>query len=254
MRGIHERGRGTYGSLKLQQALKQAGVQVGRNRIVRLMKEGGLEAKRVRITRRTTKRKAGREAAPNLLNQRFTVERMNQVWLADITYIRLQNGWLYLAVVMDLYSRRIIGWAMAEEMTDELTQSALQMAVQNRGPLPAKLMHHSDQGSQYTSGEYSDRLKHHQITVSMSGVGNCYDNAPMESFFSNLKLELIYHVHFASAAEARLAIFDYIERFYNRVRMHSSIDYLAPVQFEQRGLALLATAAQGLTSERSAVL
>lgn len=231
---IHEQSRETYGSLKIQKALEQQEKRVGRNRILRLMRVGQLEAKRMRIIRPRTTTKSERPAAPNLLNQRFEATAINQIWLSDITYIPVrEEGWLYLAAVMDLFSRRIVGWSMDSHMPDSLTISALQMALQHRQPPKGHLMHHSDRGSQYTSDDYTHLLAQHQIDVSNSRKGNCFDNAPMESFFSNLKLELIYHHDFARE-QARRAIFEYIEVFYNRIRIHSATDYLAPAIFEQR--------------------
>ena len=237
IRTIHSESRENYGSLKIQKVLAAQGRNVGRPRIVRLMKRANLSAKRVRLTRRTTQRSRQKRAAPNLLNQQFEVQAPNKVWLSDITYIRVKEKWLYLAAVLDLYSRRIIGWSMSQRMTEELTLDALKMALQHRRPKGEQLMHHSDQGSQYTSDGYLNLLKTQQLQVSMSGAGNCYDNAPMESFFSNLKLELIYHESFDSVSLARQAIFDYIEVFYNRSRVHSSIGYVAPAEYEQHFMA-----------------
>lgn len=237
IRTIHSESRESYGSLKIQKVLAAQGRNVGRPRIVRLMKMANLSAKRVRLTRRTTRRSGQKRAAPNLLNQKFEVQAPNKVWLSDITYIRVKEKWLYLAAVLDLYSRRIIGWSMSQRMTEELTLDALGMALQHRRPKGEQLMHHSDQGSQYTSDGYLKLLDNQEIQVSMSGAGNCYDNAPMESFFSNLKLELIYHESFDSVSQARQAIFDYIEVFYNRSRVHSSIGYVAPEEYEQQFMA-----------------
>lgn len=237
IRTIHSESRESYGSLKIQKVLAAQGRNVGRPRIVRLMKMANLSAKRVRLTRRTTQRSGQKRAAPNLLNQKFEVQAPNKVWLSDITYIRVKEKWLYLAAVLDLYSRRIIGWSMSQRMTEELTLDALGMALQHRRPKGEQLMHHSDQGSQYTSDGYLKLLDSQEIQVSMSGAGNCYDNAPMESFFSNLKLELIYHESFDSVSQARQAIFDYIEVFYNRSRVHSSIGYVAPEEYEQQFMA-----------------
>jgi putative transposase len=196
------------------------------------MRLDGLAAKRQRSFKRTTRQHAGRLAAPNHLAQQFAVSQPNLVWLADITYIRTQEGWLYLAAVMDLFSRQIIGWSMSKHMTDGLSQTALQMAVRKRLTGSSKLMHHSDRGSQYTSENYQQLLEGHEIKVSMSGTGNCYDNAPMESFFSLLKTELVHHQRYVTRQEARTSIFDYIEVFYNRQRVHSSIDYKAPAEYE----------------------
>ena len=232
IRAIHHSSRGVYGSPKIHQILKQQGWSCSRKRVARLMRLNGLAAKRQRCFKRTTRQKVGRLAAPNHLDQQFTVPQPNRVWLADITYVRTLEGWLYLAAVMDLFSRQIIGWSMSKRMTDELSRTALQMAVRKRLPTASKLMHHSDRGSQYTSESYQHLLKGYGIKVSMSGTGYCYDNAPMESFFSLLKTELVHHERYMSRRQARTSIFDYIEVFYNRQRVHSSLDYKAPTDYE----------------------
>jgi putative transposase len=229
---VHAQSRQVYGSPKIQQALRHQGVRCGRNRIMRLMRQAGLRAKRVRRARRTTQAHPQHTYAPNHLQQRFAATAPNQVWLADLTYIATQAGWLYLAAVLDLYSRRIVGWAMATHMTEALTQQALQMALRQRQPQAHALLHHSDRGSQYTSGDYQQLLAQHTMTVSMSGTGNCYDNAPMESFFAQLKTELVQHERYATPQAAQSSIFRYIEGFYNRQRIHSALGYLSPVQFE----------------------
>lgn len=231
---IHQAGRGTYGSPKMHKVLRQMGYRCGRNRVIRLRKQAGLRAKRLRCFKRTTRRNQADAAAPNLLKQRFVATAPNQIWLADITGIPTQEGWLYLAAVLDLFSRRIVGWAMGDHRRDELTQNALEMAIHQRSPGLENLMHHSDRGSQYTSGEYQALLADHGITVSMSSTGNCYDNAPMESFFSLLKTERVHHERYQTRQEATISLFDYIECFYNRQRVHSSIDFMAPERFEQR--------------------
>jgi len=234
IRAIHKAGRGTYGSPKIHQVLKQQGKSCSRKRVARLMRMNGIVAKRQRCFKRTTQRHAKRPVAANHLSQQFTTTKPNQVWLADITYIRTQEGWLYLAAVIDLYSRQVIGWSMSKRMTDGLTLTALRMAVCKRLPASSKLMHHSDRGSQYTSKNYQQLLIGYGIQVSMSGAGNCYDNAPMESFFSLLKTELVHHERYTTRQEARTSLFDYIEVFYNRQRVHSSIDYQTPVGYESR--------------------
>jgi len=170
--------------------------------------------------------------APNLLKRDFVAEQPNQKWLTDITYIPTLEGWLYLAAVLDLYGRRIVGWAMSGRMTSDLTRDALKMAICQRQP-GADLIHHSDQGSQYTAGEYRQLLKDRDIQVSMNGVGTWYDNAPMESFFGSLKSEWVHHRVYRTRDEARSDIFYYIEAFYNRRRLHSSLDYLSPEAYEQ---------------------
>ena len=245
---IHQAGRGTYGSPKIHKVLRQMGYRCGRNRVIRLRKQAGLRANRMRCFKRTTRRNQADAAAPNLLKQRFEAKAPNQIWLADITGIPTQEGWLYLAAVLDLFSRRVVGWAMDDHMRDELTQNALEMAIHQRSPGLENLMHHSDRGSQYTSGEYQALLADHGITVSMSGTGNCYDNAPMESFFSLLKTELVHHERYQTRQEAKISLFDYIECFYNRQRVHSSIDFMSPERFEQRWRQTTASQTGGLTS------
>lgn len=229
---IHQDSHQTYGSPKIQQALRQQGLRCGRHRIMRLMRRAGLVAQRQRAFKRTTHRDPSHRYAPNQLQQRFVATHSNQVWLADLTYIATQEGWLYLAAVLDLYSRRIVGWAMDERITDSLTQRALQMAISQRKPLTAPLLHHSDRGSQYTSDDYQRLLVHYGLAVSMSGTGNCYDNAPMESFFAQLKVEWVFHHRYPSRQAAKSSLFRYIEGFYNPHRIHSALGYLSPAQFE----------------------
>jgi len=225
--------RQTYGSPRIHRALRQQGVQAGRHRIAHLMQANGFVGKAPRRKRPVTTRRAeGALAAPNVLAQDFSAGKPNQKWLADITYIDTAEGWLYLALVLDLFSRSIVGWSMAPQMPATLVEDALRMGLGRRLPDPG-LLHHSDQGSQYTSSSVQAILAAHKIEVSMSGVGNCYDNAPMESFIGTLKTECADH-QFATRAEARRAIFEYIEVWYNRRRLHSSLDYLSPAEFERR--------------------
>lgn len=232
IRQVYETSRQTYGSPRIKAALKHQGISAGRNRIARLMRLHGLAAKRPRRKRPlTTQRTPGAKVAPNRLAQHFVAFRPNDVWLADITYIETVEGWLYLAAVMDLFSRAIVGWSMADHLQATLVEQALLMALGRRRPTE-DLLHHSDQGSQYTSALILSLLDDHQIQVSMSGVGNCYDNAPMESFFGRLKSECAT-IPFTTRAEARLVIFEHIEVWYNRQRLHSSLGYLSPATFEQ---------------------
>jgi putative transposase len=231
IRRVHLKSRCTYGSPRVHAALLREGIVCGRNRVARLMRRAGLVGRRPkRHYPRTTQRQPGLIPAPNLLNREFVAHRPNQKWVVDITYIDTAEGWLYLAPVLDLFGRKIVGWAMANHMESELVESALRMAFAQRHP-DADLLHHSDQGSQYTSSDYLDLLKEHRCQISMSGVGNCYDNAVMESFFSTLKTECAGG-QFESHAQARTAIFEYIEVWYNRQRLHSSLGYLSPVEFE----------------------
>jgi len=200
------------------------------------MRENDIRAKARRKFKVTTDSRHDHPVAPNLLDRQFTVEAPNTVWLADISYIWTREGWLYLAVVLDLFSRQVVGWAMDEQMPQELTLAALDMALKRRRPLPG-LMHHSDRGSQYAAGAYRKRLAEHGIVCSMSRKGNCWDNAPMESFFHTLKTELVHHRDYLTRDEARHDIFEYIEVFYNRQRSHSTLGYLSPAQFEVTALA-----------------
>ncbi|MFN2200800.1 MAG: IS3 family transposase [Caldilineaceae bacterium] len=232
IQAVHQEGRETYGSPKIHRILRQRGVRCGHKRIVRLMRSADLSAKRIRCYKRTTRANPSHTPAPNRLNQHFAASAPNQVWLADISYIATDEGWLYLAVILDLYSRRIIGWAMDARMTRELVEKALRMALRRRGLDNVPRLHHSDRGSQYTSAGYQTLLRDHKIQVSMSGVGNCYDNAPVESFFSLLKTEEVYHRRYANRQEAKSSLFDYIELFYNRKRAHSSLGDISPATFE----------------------
>ena len=229
---VYNDNHGVYGSPRICRELKDQGIACSENRIARLMRLRGLRAKQFRRFKSTTKRNKAHRAAPNLLKRNFEADQPEQVWLSDITYIPTLEGWLYLAAVLDLYTRRIVGWAMSNRMTSALTISALKMALQRRQPA-AGLIHHSDQGSQYTDGTYQALLKDHGIRVSMNGAGSWYDNAPMESFFGTLKSELVYHGVYNTRNEAKSDVFLYIESFYNRRRRHSALDYLSPEAYEQ---------------------
>lgn len=231
IRRIHRMSRRTYGSPRVHAQLRAEGFVCNRKRIARLMRLNGIVGQRKRYQRITTNSRHAYPVAPNLLNQEFQAEQANQKWVADITYIPTREGWLYLAVVLDLYSRKAIGWSMKAEMTTELVEDALQMALFERQPNPG-LLHHSDRGSQYASKEIRKLLDTHHITVSMSRTGNCYDNAVMESFFSTLKGECVHFQNYPTRADASLDIFSYIAGFYNRVRLHSTLGYRSPDQFE----------------------
>jgi len=225
--------RKTYGSPRVHISLQRKGIACGRHRVARLMRREGI---RPQLRRRwhpvTTQRNPGAIPAPNRLNQDFSVSAANQKWASDFTYIDTAEGWLYLAVVLDLFSRKVVGWAMAERMNTDLVELALDMALQTRRPTSV-LLHHSDQGSQYTSATYQAKLRDANIQVSMSRVGNCYDNAVVESFFATLKSECVTH-QFASHLVARSTIFEYIEAWYNRKRLHSTLGYRSPMEFEQQ--------------------
>jgi transposase InsO family protein len=227
---IHQEHQGRYGSPRIFQTLRQQGIHCGHNRVARLMKVQGLQAARKRPFRpRTTK--AGSKPAPNLLASSAPPKAPNQVWVADITYIWTQEGWLYLAAIMDLYSRRIVGWHAAEHLRSSLAQHALEQAVHRRRPAPG-LLHHSDRGFQYGSEAYLGRLKSAKARSSMSRKADCYDNAAMEAFWSSLKNELIYPQGPLSRSQTISSLFQYIEIYYNARRLHSALDYCSPVEFE----------------------
>jgi transposase InsO family protein len=231
IRAIHQKSRKAYGSPRIHAYLRRKGYICGRNRVARLMQQHQIVAKRAHKRHpTTTQQHPGDRIAPNLLNREFSASMPNQKWVSDITYIGTAEGWLYLAVVMDLYSRVVVGWAMGEQMDVGLVKGAWQMALLNRQP-PAGLLHHSDRGCQYTSETYRDQLADLECQVSMSRTGNCYDNAVMESFFATLKTECANRV-FDSKLEASSTIFEFIEGWYNRQRLHSTLDYLSPVDFE----------------------
>ena len=227
----HAASRQTYGAPRIQVVLQRQGVVCGHNRVARLMRKAGLRALAPRKAHPvTTQRQPGTVPAPNRLNQEFTATAPNQKWVVDFTYIQTEEGWLYLAVVLDLFSRKVIGWAMRETMDTALVLAALHMALLERQP-PAGLLHHSDQGSQYTATAYLEYLTAAAAQLSMSGVGNCYDNAVVESFFGTLKTECVTGP-FRTRAQARTTIFEYLEVWYNRQRLHSSLGYYSPVDFE----------------------
>jgi transposase InsO family protein len=229
---VYDESHGTYGSPRVYQALKRQGVTCGENRVARLMRLRGLRARQTKTYKTTTRRNKADPVAPNVLRRDFEAERPNEKWLADITYIPTQEGWLYLAATLDLYSRRVVGWAMSDRMTSDLTIKALKMAVYHRQVGP-NLVHHSDRGSQYTDGHYQQMLKDWGIQVSMNGVGSWYDNAPMESFFGTLKSEWVHHCTYRTRQEARTDLFYYIEAFYNRRRLHSALGYVSPDTYER---------------------
>lgn len=229
---IHAESDGTYGSPRVTRALRRAGRKVGHNRVARVLRECGLQGRPPRRYRvRTTDSAHDHPIAPNRLPDLPAPAAPNQVWVTDITYVETGEGWLYLAGVLDLYSRRLVGWAMASSLATALPLAALQMALAHRRP-SAGLVHHSDRGVQYASAEYRRLLDQRGLIASMSRRGNCYDNATMESFWSTLKHELVYRRVFLTRAAATTAIFAFIERFYNRVRLHSSLDYQSPLDFE----------------------
>jgi len=227
-----EKSAETYGSPRIYQVMRKLGLMCSENRVARLMRAAGLKAKQTRRYRSTTKRNKADRAAPNRLKRDFRATAPNRKWVTDITYIATEEGWLYLAAIMDLFSRRIVGWAMSKRMTRELTLRALDMAIRRCQP-ESGLIHHSDQGSQYTDSEYQAVLVAHSIVASMNGVGTWYDNAPMESFFGTLKSELVHHRAYRTRAEASPDLFYYIEAWYNRRRLHSALGYESPEVYEQ---------------------
>lgn len=229
---VHEASRRLYGSPKIRAELLRHGVKLNRKTVARIMRESSIRSKVAKKFKvRTTDSNHDHPVAENVLDRKFDAQVPNAVWLCDITYIPTGEGWLYLAGVMDLCSRKIVGWSMAEHMRVELVQDALGMATTTRSPGPG-LVHHSDRGVQYCSGQYRAEMESWGMVVSNSRVGDCYDNAPTESFWATLKKELMGDRIFATRDEARAAIFEYIEVFYNRQRIHGSIGYLSPEQFE----------------------
>jgi putative transposase len=228
---IHTDSDGTYGSPRVRDELIDQGHGVGRHRIARLMRELGLRGCPQKRYRVTTQSHHGFAVAPNRLEREFVPPAPNRCWAADITYIRTGEGWLYLAVVLDLYSKAVVGWSMSERITRELVIKALSMALSRRRPA-GELMHHSDRGSQYASSDFQSLLDEHGIECSMSGAGNCYDNAAVESFFALLKRERVYRRQYRTRQEAKTDLFDYIERFYNRKRRHGSAGRMSPFNYE----------------------
>jgi putative transposase len=234
IRAIHQRSRGTYGAPRVHAELRlDHSVRVSRKRVARLMRSAGLVGCHRRRRRGLTRRDPQAAPAPDLVGRAFTAQRPDRVWTADITYIPTWSGWLYLAVVLDVFSRRVVGWAMADHLRTELVVDALDMAIWNRRPA-AGLVHHSDQGCQYTSLAFGRRLREAGLVASMGSVGDCYDNAVTESFFATLECELLDRTRFATRTQARTAVFDYLEGFYNRIRRHSTLGYLSPTEYERR--------------------
>lgn len=230
---FHCGSRCTYGSPRIHKDFKAKGMKVGKNRIARLMQKEGIKGKCKRRFKNTTQSKHNRRVAENHLNQQFQATTPNQKWVSDLTYIWTWEGWLYLAIVLDLYSRAVVGWAMSHSMTDDLTLDALKMALRRREPpIQNHLLFHSDRGSQYASNDFRAELDNYQITQSMSRTGNCYDNAAMESFFATLKTEEVYPNIYQNRQQAKSSIFSYIEGFYNPTRRHSALGYLSPMDFE----------------------
>jgi len=232
IRAIHERSRGTYGVPRIHAQLSAQGAHVGRKRIARLMHKAGLQGVSRRKKYRTTIRNTKVRPAADLVKRDFSAQGPNQLWVADITYIRTGSGFLYLAVVLDAFSRRVVGWAMKTHLRTQLVLDALEMAVWQRRP--HSVIHHSDQGTQYTSFAFGQRCRRAGVRPSMGSVGDCYDNALCESFFASLECELLDRNRFPTPTQARSALFDFIEGFYNPHRLHSSLGYHSPAEFERR--------------------
>lgn len=224
---------GRYGSPRIFKKLLKEGVQVGRKRVERLMKEAGLKGRVVRVTRRQPGLKRFKAKGENLLRQMSKPAGINQVWVADVTYLKVDGRWQYLATVMDLYSRRILGWSLSSRRTTELTKAALRYALKKRG-YPQNVLFHTDRGIEYTGGEFQKLLKENRFRHSLNRPGHCTDNAFMESFFHSLKAELIRGTVYRKVAELRIALSTYINNFYNTVRLHSGLDYVSPIEYEQR--------------------
>lgn len=236
VRLAHARSRRTYGRIRVTQELKSQGLCVNEKRVGQLMREEGLRAKAAKKYRATTDSAHSRPVAPNTLDRDFTATAPNQKWVGDITYLWTEAGWLYLAVVIDLFSRKVVGWSLDSRMTAELVCRALNMAVKSRGQV-AQTMCHFDRGSQYASDLFQALLHRCGFTCSMSRKGNCWDNAVAESFFHSLKVEAVHGITFRTKDEARRAVFDWIECFYNTNRRHSALGYLSPAEFERRKAA-----------------
>jgi putative transposase len=233
IRAIHAESRRSYGSPRIHRELRAHGERHGRKRIARLMRGEGLRTKRSRRYRATTQSDATRPAAPNTLDRQFAVRAVNRVWVGDVTACWTGEGWLYLAALLDLGSRRVVGWATSGVLDQTLTQAALRRALVQRQPA-AGLLHHSDRGTHYTAAEYQAALTTARLAVSMSRRGDCWDNAVMESFFATLKTELVHDARWATRTAATAALATYIEGWYNRRRRHSTLDYLSPAEYELR--------------------
>lgn len=231
IRQVHADSRENYGERKTWEALRAQGESCGRHRVARLRRLDGLTAKRVRRFRLAYAAHNSEPPAPHLLNRDFTTTKPNRVWVTDITFVPTRRGWLYVATMVDLFSRRVVGWAMSQRIDQQLVVDALHMAIRQRRPQHGLIVH-SDQGQQYAGSAYRTVLQQYGIVQSMSRKGNCLDNAVAESFFSNLKNELVHHIVFEDRDEARTAIFDYMEVFYNRKRLHQSLGFTSPIDFE----------------------
>ena len=231
IRKVHEETKEAYGANKTWRTLNQFGMVCGKHRVARLRRQAGIEARRKRKFRLAYKARNTAPAPPNLLRWPFKADYPDQVWVTDVTFVPTRSGWLYLAVMIDLHTRLVVGWSMKDRPNQELVNEALMMAVDQRRPKPG-LIHHSDQGVLYSSGSYLALLEKYGMLRSMSGKGNCYDNAVAESFFSSLKNELVHHRNFTTRDQARSEIFEYLELFYNRKRLHQSLNYQTPMKYK----------------------
>jgi len=235
MKVIHKKYRRSYGTRRMSREILKKGYKAGRYKVRRMMRENGIECKQRRRYKVTTKSSHNLAVAENKLDRNFTVSAPNKVWVADITYLWTLEGWVYIAAVVDLYSRRVVGWSIAEHMRSELISDALRMAVFRRDPT-CGLMHHSDRGSQYVGSDYQSLLKRWGIEVSMSRKGNCWDNAVMERFFGSLKSEWTDDERYLTRIQAKNDVVDYIEMFYNSDRLHSTLGYMSPAEFEKQAI------------------
>lgn len=230
----HEQSRQIYGAPRIERKLREDGIRTSRKRVARLMSENGIRSRIRKKFKATTNSRHNLPVAENLLNQEFSATKPDQVWTSDITYIWTKEGWMYLAVVLDMFSRQVIGWKASNRMSKDLVVDALKKPIKSRKPKGKNVIFHSDRGSQYASEDVCKLLKKNKMIQSMSRKGNCYDNAITETFFHSLKTEMIYHSRFETRQEAELKLFDYIELFYNRQRLHSSLNYMAPMEYERQ--------------------
>jgi transposase InsO family protein len=230
----HKKSRKTYGSPRIQRALRTKGIRVSKKTVERVMREKGIVARQKRRFRRTTDSKHSNPVAPNIVQRDFEPKAPNQVWAGDVTYITTDEGWLFLAVLLDLYSRRVVGWAMSATNDTDLALRALRQAIAGRRNIRAGLVHHTDRGSPYASADYRAALAEHAMVASMSRKGDCWDNAVSESFFATLRAELVDHERYPTHRAAESSIGEYIEKFYNLERLHSHLDYVSPIEFELR--------------------
>ena len=232
IRRVFIESRKNYGSPRIYQQLKVEGIPCGRHRVARFMRDDGIVARKRRKYKKPVSKQRVQPIANNVLNRGFQVKNKNSVWVCDVSYFWTRNGWVHLAIVMDLFSRKIVGWSMSNRVDKELTRHALKMALANREP-DHTMLHHSDQGAEYTNKDYQALLNENQMGISMSRKANCYDNAVAESFFKTIKSELTRKQRFKTQDEAKSAIFEYIEIFYNRKRLHSTLGYLSPMEYER---------------------